>query len=133
MQLVLEMAASPQIYENLAKSLAPGVFGPPSGVVHDIKKAVLLMLVGGVSKVTKEVRPALNPGPETLNPESTKEVGLQAASSIWHAEQAGPQHPCTCCRHETGPSLASGGSRAHACADCWACAWVLSCGRLNRS
>ena len=55
-QSVLEMAGSPQIYENLAKSLAPGVFGPPAGVVHDIKKAVLLMLVGGVNKVTKEVR-----------------------------------------------------------------------------
>ena len=62
----MEMAASSHIYENLAKSLAPGVFGPPSGVVHDIKKAVLLMLVGGVSKVTREVRLALSPVPQPL-------------------------------------------------------------------
>ena len=39
-----------QIYEHLAKSLAPGVFG------HlDIKKAILLMLLGGVHKQTIEV------------------------------------------------------------------------------
>ena len=40
-----------QIYEALASSLAPGVFG------HlDIKKAILLMLLGGVHKQTAEVR-----------------------------------------------------------------------------
>ena len=50
------MSQTPGIYEKLARSLAPGVFGPPSGVVHDIKKAVLLMLVGGVSKRTPEAR-----------------------------------------------------------------------------
>ena len=39
-----------QIYDHLAKSLAPGVFG------HlDIKKAILLMLLGGVHKQTIEV------------------------------------------------------------------------------
>jgi DNA replicative helicase MCM subunit Mcm2 (Cdc46/Mcm family) len=38
-----------QIYEALASSLAPGVFG------HlDIKKAILLMLLGGVHKQTAE-------------------------------------------------------------------------------
>lgn len=44
------MKENGQIYEHLAKSLAPGVFG------HlDIKKAILLMLLGGVHKQTIEV------------------------------------------------------------------------------
>jgi len=47
---VLTMKENGQIYEHLAKSLAPGVFG------HlDIKKAILLMLLGGVHKQTIEV------------------------------------------------------------------------------
>ena len=47
------MKENGQIYEHLAKSLAPGVFG------HlDIKKAILLMLLGGVHKQTIEVRNA---------------------------------------------------------------------------
>ncbi|CAK0783083.1 hypothetical protein CVIRNUC_006278 [Coccomyxa viridis] len=46
---VLTMKDNGQIYEHLAKSLAPGVFG------HlDIKKAILLMLLGGVHKQTVE-------------------------------------------------------------------------------
>lgn len=47
---VLSMRDNRQIYEALASSLAPGVFG------HlDIKKAILLMLLGGVHKQTAEV------------------------------------------------------------------------------
>ena len=47
---VQEMARHPDIYGDLALSLAPGVFG------HlDVKKAVLLMLLGGVHKETSEV------------------------------------------------------------------------------
>ena len=50
MRQVLTMKDNGQIYEHLAKSLAPGVFG------HlDIKKAILLMLLGGVHKQTVEV------------------------------------------------------------------------------
>ena len=50
MRQVLTMKDNGQIYEQLAKSLAPGVFG------HlDIKKAILLMLLGGVHKQTVEV------------------------------------------------------------------------------
>ena len=50
MRQVLMMKENGQIYEHLAKSLAPGVFG------HlDIKKAILLMLLGGVHKQTVEV------------------------------------------------------------------------------
>ena len=45
------MRAEAQIYERLAASLAPGVFGHA-----DVKKAVLLMLLGGVHKQTAEVR-----------------------------------------------------------------------------
>lgn len=48
---VRAMAAEPQIYERLAASLAPGVFGHV-----DVKKAVLLMLLGGVHKQTAEAR-----------------------------------------------------------------------------
>lgn len=44
------MKENPQIYDALASSLAPGVFGHV-----DIKKAVLLMLLGGVHKQTAEV------------------------------------------------------------------------------
>jgi DNA replicative helicase MCM subunit Mcm2 (Cdc46/Mcm family) len=48
---VRAMKENGQIYEHLAASLAPGVFG------HlDVKKAVLLMLLGGVHKQTAEVR-----------------------------------------------------------------------------
>lgn len=47
---VMTMKEDGQIYEALASSLAPGVFG------HlDVKKAVLLMLLGGVHKQTAEV------------------------------------------------------------------------------
>ncbi|EIE23406.1 MCM-domain-containing protein [Coccomyxa subellipsoidea C-169] len=50
---VLSMRDNRQIYEALASSLAPGVFG------HlDIKKAILLMLLGGVHKQTSEARPS---------------------------------------------------------------------------
>ena len=48
---VLGMRRDGQIYERLAASLAPGVFG------HlDVKKAILLMLLGGVHKQTAEAR-----------------------------------------------------------------------------
>ena len=44
------MKENGHIYEGLARSLAPGVFG------HlDIKKAILLMLLGGIHKQTVEV------------------------------------------------------------------------------
>jgi DNA replication licensing factor MCM6 len=43
------MRKSPEIYKNLSESIAPAVSG------HDeIKKGILLMLVGGVNKKTKE-------------------------------------------------------------------------------
>ena len=43
------MSSEPDIYKTLARSIAPNVYGH-----EDVKKAVLLMLVGGVSKVTPE-------------------------------------------------------------------------------
>lgn len=45
-----DMMRNPLIYADLARSLAPAVFG-----AEDIKKAVLLMLLGGVHKQTPEV------------------------------------------------------------------------------
>jgi len=50
------MRASAHVYEDLAGSLAPGVFGH-----EDIKKAILLMLLGGVHKQTAEARAGPKP------------------------------------------------------------------------
>lgn len=46
---VLRMSQQPQIYERLIRSVAPTVFGH-----EDIKRAILLMLFGGVHKQTHE-------------------------------------------------------------------------------
>ena len=43
------MKANAQIYRDLTKSIAPQVYGH-----EDVKRAVLLMLFGGVHKTTKE-------------------------------------------------------------------------------
>jgi DNA replication licensing factor MCM6 len=43
------MGSQPDIYHALARCVAPGVYGH-----EDVKKAVLLMLVGGVNKTTPE-------------------------------------------------------------------------------
>ncbi len=45
------MRRDPAVYDKLANSIAPNVFGHT-----DVKRAVLLMLLGGVQKQTKEVR-----------------------------------------------------------------------------
>lgn len=45
-----QMKANAQIYRDLTKSIAPQVYGH-----DDVKRAVLLMLFGGVHKETKEV------------------------------------------------------------------------------
>ena len=46
---ILQMKSDPHIYNNLAKTIAPSVFG------HDeVKKGLLLMLFGGVNKETPE-------------------------------------------------------------------------------
>jgi hypothetical protein len=49
MEQLQRMSTQPEIYTRLARSIAPNVYGH-----DDVKKAVLLMLVGGVSKVTPE-------------------------------------------------------------------------------
>ncbi|CAM6097164.1 unnamed protein product [Calypogeia fissa] len=49
MEEVERMSSLPQIYERLVKSIAPTVFGH-----QDIKRAILLMLFGGVHKKTHE-------------------------------------------------------------------------------
>jgi DNA replicative helicase MCM subunit Mcm2 (Cdc46/Mcm family) len=48
------MRADASLYDRLASSVAPNVFGHV-----DVKRAVLLMLLGGVQKQTKEVRAAV--------------------------------------------------------------------------
>ena len=45
-----QMKANAQIYRDLTKSIAPQVYGH-----DDVKRAVLLMLFGGVHKETEEV------------------------------------------------------------------------------
>ena len=45
------MKTNGDIYKDLTRSIAPQVYGH-----DDIKRAVLLMLFGGVHKQTKEVR-----------------------------------------------------------------------------
>lgn len=47
---IVMMKRNSKLYEDLAKSLAPGVYGH-----EDVKRAVLLMLLGGVHKETSEV------------------------------------------------------------------------------
>lgn len=49
-ETINQMKKSPRLYDDLAKSLAPGVYGH-----EDVKRAVLLMLLGGVHKETAEV------------------------------------------------------------------------------
>jgi DNA replication licensing factor MCM6 len=49
MQSLAHMRSTPDIYHRLARSIAPSVYGH-----DDIKRAVLLMLVGGVHKTTAE-------------------------------------------------------------------------------
>ena len=46
---VAEIAADPGVYDNLVASVAPAVYGH-----KDVKRAVLLMLFGGVHKTTHE-------------------------------------------------------------------------------
>jgi DNA replication licensing factor MCM6 len=46
---VMNMAENPNIYTDMARSMAPGVYGH-----EDIKRALLLMLLGGVHKKTTE-------------------------------------------------------------------------------
>lgn len=42
-----ELSSNPQLYHTLAQSIAPEIYGH-----EDVKKALLLLLVGGVTKVT---------------------------------------------------------------------------------
>ena len=44
------MAGDPRLYQNLTESIAPGVHGHT-----DVKRAIALMLFGGVHKQTAEV------------------------------------------------------------------------------
>lgn len=46
------MKSDPELYDNLANSIAPAVFGH-----REIKRAVLLMLLGGVHKVNPSILP----------------------------------------------------------------------------
>ena len=47
----------PALFDDLARSICPAVFG-----CDNVKKAILLMLMGGVHKVTPEVRGNTNTG-----------------------------------------------------------------------
>lgn len=52
---VTAMGADPNVYRKMARSICPNVWGS-----EDIKKAILLMLVGGVHKKTHEVGAAFS-------------------------------------------------------------------------
>lgn len=43
------MSQDRDIYEKMARSIAPNIYGN-----EDLKKAILLMLVGGMHKITKK-------------------------------------------------------------------------------
>lgn len=45
------LARGPALFDDLARSICPAVYG-----CDNVKKAILLMLMGGVHKVTTEVR-----------------------------------------------------------------------------
>jgi len=48
-QILLKMTKEPQLFDKLIRSIAPNIYG------HDeVKKGILLMLFGGVHKVTEE-------------------------------------------------------------------------------
>lgn len=61
---ILSMAGNPSILRDLGRSVAPGVFGHES-----VKRAVLLMLLGGVHKTTAEVGHSLGIGSNQLKSE----------------------------------------------------------------
>lgn len=44
-----QLRQDPNCYERLSKSIAPEIFGH-----HDVKKALLLLLVGGVTKNVRD-------------------------------------------------------------------------------
>jgi len=46
---ILELAADPNIYKRLGQSISPSIYG-----YHDIKKAILLQLFGGVKKTRSD-------------------------------------------------------------------------------
>jgi len=48
-ETVLRIKDKPNLYQKLSKCIAPGVFGH-----EEVKKGILLMLLGGVNKMTKE-------------------------------------------------------------------------------
>lgn len=60
-QEIILMKRNNRLYEDLAKSLAPGVYGH-----EDVKRAVLLMLLGGVHKETAEVCSCLISSPPSM-------------------------------------------------------------------
>lgn len=68
-----EMRRDSALYDRLAASVAPNVHGHT-----DVKRAVLLMLLGGVHKQTKEVRARL----PAAAPARRAEVGQQTGGSM---------------------------------------------------
>lgn len=61
MREIEQMKSDPKIYKKLVDSIAPAVFGhkvfclfPKSYSPQEVKKGILLMLFGGVHKVTQE-------------------------------------------------------------------------------
>lgn len=93
------LARGPALFDDLARSICPAVFG-----CENVKKAVLLMLMGGVHKVTPEVR-----GSSTAKMQGPPALLLARApagplpGSTWTVP--GPHARITWCGHAVGVDL----------------------------
>lgn len=76
-----------QVYENITKSIAPGVHGH-----QDVKRAIALMLFGGVHKQTSEVEFSSH-----LQLDVTPSIQAQSSASSGQAcmTSAGPPDRCS--------------------------------------
>ncbi len=108
------MKANAQVYRDMTKSIAPQVYGH-----DDVKRAVLLMLFGGVHKETKEVLVHLLEHSLTGPCGSLIQLCDQPfMQSVMHALVCAPEPPSI---HQADTVCFSGYqlARRHQCSGCW--------------